>query len=411
MDSDSNQSAWRNAALYQWYSAVFNAHFWMPIFVLYFLQHMSLSSVLALEAVYYAGIVLLEVPSGYFSDRFGRRLTLMISNVSLVIAYSVFLFGDSFAEFAVAQILLAAGLAFNSGTDTSLHYDSLASIDREDEFDWREAKAARNGLLASGAAGLIGGIAGVFDLRLAYALSCGTALAGLVIVLLMREPASHEKRLVAMGPVAQVKTCAAYLGQPTLRWLFAFFVVMTVLNHVPYEFYQPYIALTLPESLLPGNEAPIVTGVHMAIVMLIAAWFAARSIQLRDKLGLRGVLLSAGVLQTIIILSMGLLLHPLVAVLCLLRSVPRALMAAPMNAAIAPRVQQTQRATYLSIQSLAGRLAFSAWLLILAVVPIGQAGEGSWGALSNRLLLSAAIGLIALTCLWLFRSEKAGVSD
>lgn len=72
----------RNARLYPWYAGLFNAHFWMPVFFLYFLRYMPLVDVLRLEAVYYLGVVLLEVPSGYFSDRFGRKLTLLISNAA-----------------------------------------------------------------------------------------------------------------------------------------------------------------------------------------------------------------------------------------------------------------------------------------------------------------------------------------
>ena len=47
-------------------------HFWYPIFFLYFLARLPLVQVLQLEAIYYAGVVLLEVPSGWFSDRIGR---------------------------------------------------------------------------------------------------------------------------------------------------------------------------------------------------------------------------------------------------------------------------------------------------------------------------------------------------
>ena len=41
-------------------------------------------------------------------------------------------------------------------------------------------------------------------------------------------------------------------------------------------------------------------------------------------------------------------------------------MIAPLNAATVPRLQQHHRATYLSIQSLIGRLAFSLCLALLA---------------------------------------------
>ena len=41
-------------------------HFWYPIFFLYFLARLPLVQVLQLEAIYYACVVLLEVPSGWF---------------------------------------------------------------------------------------------------------------------------------------------------------------------------------------------------------------------------------------------------------------------------------------------------------------------------------------------------------
>lgn len=42
----------RTVRLYPWYALAFNAYFWMPVFVLYFLRHMSLADVLRLEAIF-----------------------------------------------------------------------------------------------------------------------------------------------------------------------------------------------------------------------------------------------------------------------------------------------------------------------------------------------------------------------
>ena len=60
----------RTIRLYPWYALTFNAYFWTPVFVLYFLRHMPLAEVLRLEAIYYLGVVLLEVrpwsPTGAF---------------------------------------------------------------------------------------------------------------------------------------------------------------------------------------------------------------------------------------------------------------------------------------------------------------------------------------------------------
>jgi MFS family permease len=389
---DAAAAMFRNVRLYPWYALTSNAYFWMPVFVLYFLEHMSLADVLRLEAIYYIAVVVLEVPSGYFSDRVGRRPTLLISCVAHIAACALFFFGASFGIFAIAQCLLAAGIAFNSGTDTSLHFDSLASVERQSEYDDREAIAARNALVSAGVSGLVGGAVAILDLRYAYALTGVAALASLGIVLRMSEPPVHGRLLIRNGLLRQIRECAGCLGEPVLRWTFAYAVVMTVLNHVPYEFYQPYIEGVLPAGL--ARATPFTSGVHVLLVMLIAAALAARSIRIRDRFGYGPTLLFAALLQVGIILSMGAGQHIIVVMLLLARSVPRALAAAPTNAAIAPRVPTTLRATYLSMQSLAGRLAFGLSLLGLALVGESEAAT-TWSAMSTKLLVAGGAGAIA----------------
>ena len=162
-----------------------------------------------------------------------------------------------------------------------------------------------------------------------------------------------------------------------------------MINHIPYEFYQPYIQLL-------GGEAPtpLLTGLHTALTMGIAAWFAKQSIRLRDHLGTRSALMLSTGVQVVLISLMGFFFHPVVALLLAFRSVPRALMIAPLNAATVPRLEQHHRATYLSIQSLIGRLSFSLCLTLLAGV-----SEGSDVALPAMLLHCAVFAIVGCVVL------------
>ncbi len=379
--------------------AAFNAFFWMPVFFLYFTSLFSLEKVLLLEAIYYAAVVLLEVPSGHFSDRFGRRPTLLVSSAGLAMAYALFLFGSGFAIFAVAQALLAAGVSFNSGTDTSFHFDSLAALGKEAEFAGREARATRNAFVAGAVTAFLGGAVATFELRYAYGLSLLSALATFGIIVATVEPTTREREAApAGGFFLQLRQCVAYLKNLRLRWLFGFAVLMTVLNHVPYEFYQPYLGVLGSELDFPAKGAPLAAGGHMAVTMLLGSWFASRSVRIRDRLGLGPALLLSALLQTVIIGMMGVILHPAVTLLILLRGVPRALMAAPLNAAVTPKIGQSHRATYLSIQSLAGRLSFSGVLFLLSRVPVSNA-PAEWTSLSLMLRLCAAFGLAGFIAL------------
>ena len=384
----SPQALTRSARLYPLYAPI-QAPFWLPVFFLYFSQHMPIAQVLRLEAIYYVAVVIFEVPSGYLSDTIGRRLTLIISSLSAILAHTLFFVGDTFTTFAFAQIGLAAAVAFRSGTDTSFHYDILKSLNREQEYADREAQITRNVFIASAAAALIGGLVSIYALRIAYGLSLLGACIALAIVLLFAEP-DRDAKNTSQGIVSQIGACLAYLQKPTLGWLMLFSVFMTVINHIPYEFYQPYFQLFEGQSTAP---TPLLTGCHTALTMIIAAWFAKRSIQLRDRIGTRSTLMISAGIQTILIVLMGIFLHPLVALVLSIRSSPRALMTAPLNAATVPRLQQNHRATYLSIQSLIGRLAFSGSLLILSTFT-GTGIQADWPTLSHALHICATFATV-----------------
>jgi MFS family permease len=396
MDEQRRLNLERTVRLYPAYVFLTNTYFWLPVFILFFLQHLPLKQVLLLEAIYYAGVVILEVPSGYFSDRIGRRPTLMISSLALCVAYSFFLTSSSFLPFAFGQLALATGLSFKSGTDTSLHFDALASLERDDEFGDREARVSKLSFYASAVGALMGGAIGLYDPRMAYLLSFGAALGAFCIVLMMAEPHVLQKTLVhASGFFAQLRGVVEHLKHPVLRYVFAFYVFMTILNHIPYEFYQPYIDQLVVAAELNSNMTPLWTGIHTAVAMLVASWFAGVSIQLKDRLGLKAVFVLAAGLQTIIIGAMAAFTSWFIAFLILARSTPRALMTAPINAAVAPLLHQDERATYFSFQSLIGRLAFSLTLVAFSVSSTFLPGDTMTVSLKLGTTL-ATIGLLIL---------------
>ena len=74
----------RNLRLYAWHQLTAGTLFWGPIFFFYFSERFPVEQVLQLASIYYLSVVLLEVPSGYFSDRISRVATLRISNAAMV---------------------------------------------------------------------------------------------------------------------------------------------------------------------------------------------------------------------------------------------------------------------------------------------------------------------------------------
>jgi len=388
----------RNIRLFPWFRACIDAMAWLPIFFLYFAERVAFHDVLLLEAVYYVTIVTLEVPSGYFSDWFGRRLTLLLSAGAFCVAYLTFIVAGDFLGLLIAQVLLGLGMTLRSGTDTAMHYDSLMALGRSEEFANREALAERAGLAALGVCSLLGGMCGLVDLRLAYAVSLLGALGGLIVAAQFTEPAEHAHWEAAESSFTrQLRRCAGYLKLPPVLWFMGFFVTLDVLMHVPYEFYQPYLKLLEQGPLLPDSSAGA-SGVMMAVTMGIAAYLAGHSVWIRDRLGLPVLLLCALTLQAAIVVVLANWLGLLTALVVALRNVPDALTHAPFNAALGEHLKSAHRATFLSLLNLAGRVALSVLLSGLAWWLAPQS-TADWPTLSALLVFCATLGCAALALL------------
>jgi len=139
--------------------------------------------------------------------------------------------------------------------------------------------------------------------------------------------------------------------------------------------------------------------------MIGGALGATSSMHLLKRFGVRKLLLGGICLMVIVIVGMASVLHSAILLLVLFRNFPMALCEAPMLSAIAPHIQSHYRATYLSIQSLAGRLAFSVMLYSLSrfVGSTDGSAQLSYPDLQIALLISVGIGLVCLALLFFNR--------
>ncbi|MEJ2131062.1 MAG: MFS transporter, partial [Gammaproteobacteria bacterium] len=325
------------------------------------------------------------VPSGYLSDRLGRVVTLRLSALMQAGSVAVFAFGPpEFWAFALGQMLWACSFSFYSGTDSAFHFDALQAAERTDEFPARQARIGRNVFIARAVSALLGGALAVFGLRLAYLASLAVALVVIALTFAMHEP----ERSYASSITKQTSAVLGYLKRPLIAWLFLYAVLETVLSHVPYEFTQPYIAVVLGEGVGDLLHTPWISGIILAVVAAVGAVAADRAVAVRNRLGVRDALIVVTMAQCLLISAMALAFEPWVLPLLALRSVQSGIGHVIVTTEITPRIAQSQRATYLSMQSLAGRLAFS---LVLWTLGALTAGDTNASALQNALT----------TCLWL----------
>lgn len=396
-----------NIKLYPLFRIATDFQAWIPVFILYRIEYLTLVQVLQLSALYNLAIVVLEVPSGYLSDRIGRKVTLSVASLCVVIAHSFFLIGGEFTMFLIGQLMLAVGITFQSGTDTAFHYDSLVDASLDNEYGDREARVEMLGRLSKAVATLFGGILGFFDLRFAYVLALCGSIVALTLSLRMTEP--EGRRLIETGSFLQVlANCLTALKQPVLAWLFVFMTLMTCLAHITFEFYQPYIRLLNFDRVLDfGDSAALVSGLVISVSSFAAAIAAGLSMRIYKNIGLLGVIGLAAAIQLSIVAAWGFFLLPALVALVFIRNLPVAMILAPVNATIAPLIGSEQRATYLSLQSLAARFFFAVLLFSISLFA-GGLNKVEWESFSIVLQICLLIGLVC-TILLLATSRKAMV--
>ncbi|MFC2969673.1 MFS transporter [Acidimangrovimonas pyrenivorans] len=393
--SPSGAGASRNVALYPWFKALQNLLFWQAVWFLFFQAHLSAAEAVLLYATYDVATTLLEVPSGYMSDRLGRRVTLVASALAGLAGAVLIGLGSGFWAFALGQILIGTGIAFASGTDSALLYESLAAEGRADAVEAEELKAWRFSFAALALSAVTGGAMGAGALPF---LAAALAQAGAVILALrFTEPPRGREDFAEGEELLRLGSLRAAFRQPVVLWIFALSVLMYGFSHIPFVFGQPFILEALTSSGLSA-EAPLVSGAVTTVMMLISLVASAWAPRLRRRIGLGAMLLTAFGMQIALCATLALTNGMAAIALLFLRMVPNALSRPFIVARVQPLLGSEGRATYFSLQSLVGRLLFAATLWLASHGTSGS-GQMAYAEIQTILGWYVAGGLLCLGAL------------
>ncbi|MCK0094340.1 MFS transporter [Yoonia sp. F2084L] len=399
MTASQTASANRNVALYPWFKLFRSLMFTQAVWFLYFQTTLTPAQAIMLYAIGDLATTVLEVPSGYASDRIGRRFTLLLAGICSATGALLLGLADSFAVFVLAQVVLGAGGAFISGTDSAFLYESLSAAGREAETEAQELKAWRFSFTALALSAATGGAIALYSYSATFVLTAVCMAASFVISLQFRDQHGGAVRPQA-GEVVRFGSLRTALKTPVLIWLFALSVLMYVFSHIPYVFGQPFIQDALNTVGL-RQEAPWISGIvttTMMIISVIASLFAKT---LRDRIGLIAILLLAFGMQIALSGVLALTNAPIVIAILLLRMVPDAFSRPFIVARIQPELNDDARATYLSLQSLGGRILF-ATTLFLASASTEQTGDMAFADIQFILGSYVVVGIICLSALAIF---------
>ena len=167
------------------------------LYLLWWVQEKDVSPA-AVAAVLAAGdlaLLALELPTGWFADKYGHRSSLVLGSFVQTAGMLWCWLGEGLSGLLVASVLVAVGDAFRSGASEALLYRSCLAIGREDAFHALQARATALETAALVALVLTGGLIvttwGFAAGWLAETLLCAV---GLAIAFAMKEPPAAEDR-------------------------------------------------------------------------------------------------------------------------------------------------------------------------------------------------------------------------
>jgi MFS family permease len=173
------------------------------LYLLWWVQEKQMSPAIVATVLAAGDLALmaLELPTGWFADRFGHRASLLVGSFVQVMGMLWCWLGEGVSGLVTASVLVAIGDGFRSGADQALLYRTCLALDREDDFQKIEARTEAVALGALVFLVLMGGVI-VHKGGFAIGWFAETILCflGLAIACAMVEPQAHSDRTAEDGP-------------------------------------------------------------------------------------------------------------------------------------------------------------------------------------------------------------------
>lgn len=346
----------RNLGLVPAYQALAFGYAVIPFFILLVReQGLSFADYASLQSVYYITTLLCDLPTGILADWIGRKPVLALAAVAQSAGFVAMALAQSYGAFACAQILLGLGQAMLSGTTAAIVYDSLRITGRTQEYVYYESLSVIGRMLGTSVAFLAGGyISQYYSFEAAAWTSGILTLLSLPVALVMTEPPHGDARRRAVSLAGLVRSSATDLwSSRDLMWIAILFASFFVASRIAFSFYTPALQHA-------GIESPFAIGVVYSVLNVIAAVATRLAPRLASVAGERKPLLSLLLLFTVSFAIHAFTDSPAAVVLVfVLQQVPFGLHFPLVSAFVNKRVPVERRATFLSVLSLLGRLAFA----------------------------------------------------
>jgi len=359
--------------------------FSIPAIVLFWRENgLDLFHIMLLQSFFAFFVVLLEIPTGYFADWYGRKKTLVIASVFSLVGIITYSIGNSFADFLLAEMFFAFYISLMSGTISAFLFDTLQNLGREKEYQKIWGKALSYSMISLAVSGIIGGFIAKVGLRYTVIASIPFFALMIPVAVSMVEP--KRKKLIIkdnylkkLFEVIKEYTLKKSDKSKKLRWIIVYSAIIYAFNQSVLWLYQPYFELT-------GIDV-IYFGIVFASFQIVTAVTSKYAHKLEKYLGEKYSFIMLIFLVAVSFLLMSNFIFLFSFSFCFIQQFVRGFKNIIVSDYINKLVSSDIRATILSVESFFGRLLYA------IIVPI-------FGWIADVYSLTQALAMMGIIALF-----------
>lgn len=257
---------------YYLFRAAAGTGFFWPIFTFFLLSRgLSFTEIALLHSMEALLVLTGEIPTGYVSDRIGRRNSLIVSRALFVAQVVGFVFAETFAQFAVLWALFAFSQTFKSGAGDAWLYDVLKERLDESEYSRILGRGGAINQFTTATAMLTAGVLYQIEPTLPFVVGATVSATGIVLLFLLPKTQQYTNdEEDALGVRETLPLIRESMTSVRIRSVVLYIALFAGVIRAVDVFIQPIVVNTIGFS--ETSLGPLYAG--FSVVAAIAGYFA-----------------------------------------------------------------------------------------------------------------------------------------